>query len=143
MVCRRNQLIKHRTLYQRLLTLSRSPKTLSGFFKVRQELEERGATVLTGLHALGDDVNIAFAPNEQATAFNAVVAQTLRRFSQGMKVAVEITLMAADAGLLDTTHEVIAIGGTDEGADTAIVIKPAYARKFKNIKIREIIAKPR
>ncbi len=41
------------------------------------------------------------------------------------------------------THEVIAIGGTDRGADTAIVIKPAYARKFKDLQIREILAKPR
>ena len=60
-----------------------------------------------------------------------------------MKVAVEITLMAADAGLLDVSEEAIAIAGTDEGADTAIVIKPAYSRKFNELKIREILAKPR
>ena len=105
----------------------------------REELEERSIKVITSLHALGDDVSEALG----VLSPNRVVRETLYRFCHGMKVAVEITLMAADAGLLDTTHEVIAIGGTDEGADTAIVIKPAYARKFKNIKIREIIAKPR
>jgi len=72
-----------------------------------------------------------------------VVRETLYRFSQGMKVAVEIAVMAADAGLIDVSGEVISIGGTNEGADTAIVLKPAYARKFKELEIREIIAKPR
>jgi hypothetical protein len=60
-----------------------------------------------------------------------------------MKVAVEMSLMAADAGVIDISKELIAIGGTDEGADTAIIFKPAYARKFKDLEIREIIAKPR
>lgn len=111
--------------------------------KVRQELEERGATVLTGLHALGDDVNIAFAPNEQVSAFNTVVAQTLRRFSQGMKVCVEIVLMAAENGAVNVDRELIAMAGTDHGADTAVVIKPAYARTFLSLEVREILAKPR
>ena len=110
---------------------------------VRKELEERGATVLTGLHALGDDVNTAFPPKEQVSAFNAVVAETLRRFSQGMKVCVEITLMAAESGAINVEREVVAIGGTDHGADTAVVIKPAYARTFLSLEVREILAKPR
>ena len=105
----------------------------------RKELEEAGITVLTCLHALGDDVNDAFGGIEP----NRVVRETLYRFCQGMKVAVEISLMAADAGLIDTSGEVIAVAGTDEGADTAVVIKPAYAKDFKSLDIREILAKPR
>ena len=69
--------------------------------KVRQELKKRDATVLTTLHALGDDVNTAFAPDSKTVAFNAVVARTLYRFSQGMKVCVEIVLMAAENGAID------------------------------------------
>ncbi|MFN2108108.1 MAG: hypothetical protein ACK2UI_00475, partial [Anaerolineae bacterium] len=57
--------------------------------------------------------------------------------------AVEVALMAADADLLDMSQEIIAIAGTGEGADTAIVLQPAYARKFKKLEIREILAKPR
>ena len=68
---------------------------------------------------------------------------TLYRFSQGMKVAVECVLMTADAGLLDMDQEVIAIAGTGEGADTAIVCKPAYSRTFHELEIREVLAKPR
>lgn len=111
--------------------------------KVRQELRKRGAIVLTTLHALGDDVNTAFAPDGKAAASNTVVARTLYRFSQGMKVCVEIVLMAAENGVIDVDGEVIAIAGTDDGADTAVVIKPAYARDFLNLEIREILAIPR
>jgi hypothetical protein len=60
-----------------------------------------------------------------------------------MKVAVEVALMAADAGVIDTSREAIAVGGTNAGADTAIVVKPACTRKFKEFEIRELLAKPR
>jgi hypothetical protein len=105
----------------------------------RQPLIELGIQVLTSVHTLGDDVNASF----DIKAPNVVVRETLYTFSQGMKVAVEIALMAADAGLLDMSREVIAIAGTDNGADTAIVIKPAYSRKFTELRIHEILAKPR
>lgn len=105
----------------------------------RGEIEGEGIRVLTGLHTLGDDVSESFTDS----APNRVVRETLYRFCQGMKVAVEIALMAADAGMLDISQEAISIGGTNEGADTAIVLKPVYSRKFKELEIREIIAKPR
>jgi hypothetical protein len=60
-----------------------------------------------------------------------------------MKVAVEVVFMAADAGLIQVDREAIAIAGTGKGADTAIVVQPAYPRKFLDLKIKEIIAKPR
>jgi hypothetical protein len=105
----------------------------------RAELEGLGITVLTSIHALGDDVSEVFAPNPP----NKVVRETLYRFGQGMKVAVEIAIMAADADLLDLDQEAIAIAGTDEGADTALVVRPACALQFKRFRVREILAKPR
>ena len=105
----------------------------------RKPLLEQGIQVLTSVHTLGDDVNTAF----DVKTPNVIVRETLYTFSQGMKVAVEIALMAADAGLLDMSGEVIAIAGTDNGADTAIVIKPAYSRKFTDLRVREILTKPR
>lgn len=107
--------------------------------KERTEIEKHGVKVITGMHSLGDDVSEAFSDS----APNRIVRETLYLFCQGLKVAVEVAVMAADAGVLDVSGEVIAIGGTDEGADTAIVLKPVCARKFKELKIREIIAKPR
>ena len=109
----------------------------------RQRLLDRGAKVLTGIHALGDDVSSAFTEKHGGRAFNEIVAQALYRFCQGMKVCVEIILMAADAGLIPVDREVIAIAGTDKGADTAIVVKPAYSKKFLDLEVKEIITKPR
>jgi hypothetical protein len=109
----------------------------------KAELEEMGVVVHTGIHALGDGVGSAFSEKYGGRAPEEIVRDTLYRFSQGMKVAVECLLMAADAGLLEMDQEVIAIGGTDSGADTAIVCKPAYPRTFHKLEIREVLAKPR
>lgn len=111
--------------------------------EVRKELESKGAKVLTCIHGLGDDVSSAFTSKFGGHNPNEIVAEVLRRFSQGMKVAVEITIMAVEAGLIDVNEETIAIAGTDRGADTAIVVKPAYARDFLSFEIKEILAKPR
>ena len=102
-------------------------------------LRKIGIQVLTSVHTLGDDVNVAFG----VTAPNVIVRETLYTFCQGMKVAIEIALMAADAGLLDMKQELISVAGTDSGADTAIVLHPAYSRQFKKLRIREILSKPR
>ena len=51
--------------------------------------------------------------------------------------------MAAEASLIDVEKETISVGCTDRGADTAIVVKPSYARNFLDFEIREILAKPR
>jgi hypothetical protein len=51
--------------------------------------------------------------------------------------------MAADACLISMDKEVMAIAGTSDEADTRIVVKPAYPRKFFNLEIREIVAKPK
>ena len=74
-----------------------------------------------------------------------VVASTLRVFGQGMKVACEIAVMAADAGMVRTDEEVIAIAGVGRsgGSDTAIVIKPEPAHRFFDMKVKEILCKPR
>ncbi len=105
----------------------------------RAKLRKAGITVLTCSHALSGDLSDGLkVPGAQGVA-----SKIFYRFCQGMKVAVEVALMAADAGLLDMQREVIAIAGTSEGADTAIVVFPAYPRAFEQLEIREIIAKPR
>ncbi len=71
------------------------------------------------------------------------MANTLRMLGQGMKVAIEVSLMAADAGLISPDDEVVAIGGTARGADTAIVAKAAHAHDAFSFRVKEIICKPR
>lgn len=111
--------------------------------ETRRELEDLGVVVVTGIHALGDGVGSAFSEKHGGRAIEEIVRDVLYRFSQGMKVAVECLLMAADAGFVQMDAEVIAIGGTSTGADTAIVCKPAYPRTMLDLEIREVLAKPR
>ena len=52
-------------------------------------------------------------------------------------------MIAADAGLLEAEREIIALAGTNVGADTAIVLSPAYSTNLVDLKIREILAMTR
>ena len=110
--------------------------------KVR-EAENLGVKFLTATHALMGNVGSAIKEKFGGLPDTELIAYTLYCFSQGMKVAVEVAVMAADAGLISPEKEVIAVGGTNQGADTAIVLKPAYSTSFFDLKIREIIAMPR
>ena len=71
-----------------------------------------------------------------------LVANVLRLFGQGMKVVVECTYMAADAGMIPIDKDIISIAGSGRGADTAVVIKPAHLNDMFNLYIKEIITKP-
>jgi hypothetical protein len=50
--------------------------------------------------------------------------------------------IVADSGLIRTDEDVICIGGSGRGADTACVIKPVNAHNFFDLKVKEIICKP-
>ena len=99
-----------------------------------------GIKVCKSVHVLSAGIEEAFLGNK---AIQNIVADTFRIFSQGTKVAIEISIMAAEAGLIPVNKEIIVIAGTDGGADTALVILPNYARKFKKIQVLEILCKPR
>jgi hypothetical protein len=71
-----------------------------------------------------------------------IIAYTLRLFGEGLKVAIEISLMAADAGLIHTGEEVMSIAGTGRGADTAVVLRATNAMRFFDLGIVEIVCMP-
>ncbi|MCL4459514.1 MAG: hypothetical protein M1136_12530 [Chloroflexi bacterium] len=108
----------------------------------RQAMIKNGVQVLTCLHAFGG-IGRAVRKKFHTYELEELIANALRIFGEGTKVACEIVLMAADAGLVRTDEEVIAIGGTGRGADTALVIKPAHTQHFFDLKVKEIICKPR
>jgi hypothetical protein len=99
-------------------------------------------THVTGFHAFGG-VGRAVRRRFNTYQVDEIIAQTLRTFGQGTKVACEIVLMAADAGLIRTDEEIISIGGTANGADTALVVKPAHTHDFFQLKVKEVLCKPR
>ena len=111
--------------------------------ETKQALRDLGIAVVTGIHALGDGIGSAVTTKHGGRVPEEIVRDTLYRFCQGMKVAVECVMMAADAGELDLESEVIALAGTGSGADTAIVCLPACAQDFYSFEIREVLAKPR
>jgi hypothetical protein len=108
--------------------------------EIKTNLESKGVRVVTATHALsGIERSIS---NKFAGYYPVlIIAETLRLLGQGTKVAVEIAVMATDAGCL-SGNDIIAIGGSDRGADSALVIKPAGQSHFFDLKIREIICKP-
>lgn len=108
----------------------------------RVALLAAGAKILTCSHAFGG-VGRAVRRKLGTYELEELVAFTLRTFGEGVKVALEITAMAADAGLIRCDEEIIAIAGTGRGADTALVIKPAHLQDFFDMRVVEILCKPR
>jgi hypothetical protein len=107
----------------------------------RKRIIDMGITVFTGQHAFGG-VGRAVRNKLATYQMDEIMAYTLRTFGQGTKVAIEIALMAADAGLVRTDEDLISIGGTISGADTALILQPANSSHFFDLKVREIICKP-
>jgi len=108
---------------------------------VRADLEKKGARVVCATHALSGVERSLF--KKYSGSFPVLlIADTLRLFGQGVKVAVETSIMAADAGAL-SGRDIVAIGGSGRGADAALVLKPANQSDLFDVRIREIICKPR
>lgn len=108
---------------------------------LKRELSDAGVKVLTTTHVLSG-AERGISNRFGGTYPVEIMANTLRMLGQGTKVCVEIAVMALDAGLIPYNEEVIAVGGTSEGADTAIIIKPAHAANIFDTWISEILCKP-
>jgi hypothetical protein len=128
------------------VTGMREPNTQEFTEENRKIVEKKGGLIVTASHAFGGihrSLGAMGAPPIPSIAIGDIIAMTLRNFGQGMKVVCEIALMAADAGLVRTDEEVISIGGTGRGADTAVVVQPEPTHRFFNLKVKEVICKPR
>lgn len=106
----------------------------------RQKIENVGGAVLIATHAFAG-VDRAVRARTNMSLLN-IMSGTLNIFCHGMKVVCEISAMAADAGLIRTDEDVIAIAGTGRGADTAVVLRPANSINFFDMRIKEILCKP-
>jgi hypothetical protein len=108
----------------------------------RDKFAKMGIKVLTTTHLFGN-IERAITNKFGGLYPGGIVSSTLRCFSQGVKVCFEIGTMALDAGMIPHGKEVIAIGGTGRGCDTAMVIKPAHGKDFFATTVQEIICMPR
>ncbi len=109
--------------------------------KHEKALHAAGVSIVTASHALSG-VGRSISGKLGGVTPVEMIAHTLRLFGQGMKVTVEIAVMAADAGAIPTDRDVLAVGGTGRGADTAVVLRAAHANRFFDLQIREVLCKP-
>lgn len=120
----------------------RSPGENEMSIENRKRLESLNIKVLTTTHVLSG-AERGLSAKLKGIYPVEIIAYTLRMFSQGVKVGVEIATMALDAGLIPYGESVIAVGGSGRGADSAIILKPAHANNILDTRIEEIICKPR
>jgi len=116
--------------------------------ETKEKLERRGVIVADKvpylLHSSVLDYSRWKAPSAEE-----ILRETLYAFGQGLKVAVEVALIAVASGFIEPFQDVIAVGGTSRGADTAIVVRATFPNHVfsqddaKRLKIREILCKPR
>jgi hypothetical protein len=99
------------------------------------ELEKQGHCVYFG-------TMLFHTENFYGVRIPNAMATLLRTFCQGMKVCIEIILMATDGGHIASGEKVIAVSGTIRGADTAVVAIAAPSTKLYELHITEIICKP-
>ena len=101
---------------------------------VGTERSRFASDVLTKLEAAGHGVCFS---REVPSDYPDTASPAFRRFSQGVKVAVQIAVIAAEKKLVSTEDDVISIGKWD----TALIVKPSD--KFAELKVRELICMPR
>ena len=115
--------------------------------ETKQELERRGVIVADRIPYLLHSSVLDRSP-WQAPSAEDILRETLYAFGQGMKVAVEVTLIAVASGFLEPYQDVIAVGGTSRGADTAAVLRATFPNhvfsqdEAKRLRIREVLCKP-
>ncbi|MBZ0157166.1 MAG: hypothetical protein K8I29_13265 [Alphaproteobacteria bacterium] len=110
--------------------------------EMRRRIEDTGAKVYTGT-LITHSLETAFASKFNGLYPTLVVAQSLRRFGEGAKVCCEMGMMTVDAGLIPEGEEILTVAGTGRGADSVLVVRSAASKRFFELKVLEILAKPR
>lgn len=108
----------------------------------KEKILKAGAKIHTGT-ILTHSLETALAQKFSGSYPTLIISQSLRRLGEGVKVCCEIIMEAVDAGLIPEGEPVIAVAGTGRGADTVCIIKSAASKRFLDLKVMEIIAKPR
>ena len=126
--------------------------TYSAGSKYREEVEEfnrnretmikKSIQVVRGLHALSATERAFENKYKSGLLPLNIVADTLRMFSQGMKVCLEVSVMAAEAGFVTPDEDIVVLGGSGHGADTAVIMKPAYAASMFETKFKAVLCMP-
>ncbi len=124
---------------------SSAPGVWNFDLQILKELESMGCKVVKQSHILSG-LERSITRKFSGVSHTEVLAESLRSlFGVGMKVAIEVTIMAADGGAIPM-EKTIAVGGTvsekGRGADCAIVVWPAHFNNFFDFRVLEVLAKP-
>ena len=110
--------------------------------ELRKKLVNQGVKIFSGTHAYSG-IGPALQKEWGYMTFSGIFAKSLRKIlSDGVKVCHEISMMAADSGLVKLDSDVISIGGTGRGADTVCLITANSTRDFLKTRIKAILVKP-
>jgi hypothetical protein len=120
----------------------KTPNTQELTEENRQKILANGGLILTTTH-LFRGISGAMLKKFNMHEIGVIIANTLRLMGQGMKVVIEVSVMAADAGLVRTDEDIIVIAGSGRGADYAVILKPVCSNDFFDLKVKEILCKPR
>ena len=120
----------------------KEPNSIELTEEARRKIQAAGATLYTGT-MITHSLETSLAKKFSGVYPTLLVAQTLRRFGEGIKVGCEMVMMAADAGLVPEGEEVITVAGTGRGADAVAIIRAVPSKRFLDLKVLEILAKPR
>jgi len=115
--------------------------------ETKRDLEARGVVVADHVSYLLHNSLFDYSQWKVPTP-EQIVTETLYAFGQGFKVAIEVVLIAVANGLLEPFQDVIGVGGSSRGADTAAVMRATYPNHFfsqdaaKRFRVREVLCKP-
>jgi hypothetical protein len=107
-----------------------------------REILDKGGKVFKGT-ILTHSLETSIAEMFKGSAPTLLIANTLRRLGQGLKVCCEIVMEAVDAGLIPEGEEVVAAAGSARGWDAVAILRAAASKRFLSLVILEIWAKPR
>ncbi|MEA1964261.1 MAG: pyruvate kinase alpha/beta domain-containing protein [Candidatus Aerophobetes bacterium] len=108
------------------------PSGISHDSPVRKELKDMGINWIIQAPEIFRGINVPGGCNVAQ-----VIAQTLYLFGSGTKVAIKITLIACDTGVVRAGEEVIAVAGSNKGLNTALLLIAAHTDEFFGIGLPE------
>ena len=121
---------------------SRYVEDVKAFNQNADRLVQSGIKIVRGIHALSGTERAFETKYKSPFIPLNIVADTLRMFCHGVKVCVEIAIMAAEHGYISPDEEIVAIAGSHHGADSAVVLKPTYAADMFNTRIKQLLCMP-
>jgi hypothetical protein len=118
----------------------------------QRHLESNRTMLDPELKAQATALGVSFLPDEPRIRYLDEAYPQAQRvlwcFGDGIKVALEVAMIAVEAGLIAPGAKVVGVGGTKPGryakggADTALVLTVAGYAHLRDVFVHEILAKP-